>query len=313
MTHRVLLIVNPAAACGRVLGRWEELRAELSARGMVVDHVFSGRPGDAVDLARQAGLRYDVVGAVGGDGTVNEVVSGLLASGETKAALAVVPLGTGNDVARLLQIRSVSEAVDALAEGTTRSLDAIEVRCHESGGPTTRYALLYAAVGFAGELLKRTTPVVKRFFGPRYCYSVGFFRALVGFQSPMMRVRCDGRPFDGRLFLVSAGNAEIVGSGMMRLSPGARVDDGMLNVNVIGAMGRLEAARCFPRVLAGTHTAHPKVRYFAARSVTVECEPAAGVQMDGELFGRTPGTFEVRPAAIRAICARTTKGKVPGF
>jgi diacylglycerol kinase (ATP) len=87
----------------------------------------------------------------------------------------------------------------------------------------------------------------------------------------------------------------------MRLSPGARVDDGKLNVNVVGDLGRLETARWFPKVLKGLHTTHPKVRYFQARTLTIECEALMDVQMDGELFGHTPATFQVRPGALRVI------------
>ena len=187
-------------------------------------------------------------------------------------------------------------------------MDAIEVRCQQAGNPVTRYAVLYAAVGFAGELLKRTTPAVKRIFGPRYCYSIGFFRALFHFKSPMMRLRCDGREYSGRMFFVSAGNAEVVGAGTMRLSPGAKVDDGKLNVSIFQAVGRLEAAWCFPQVLRGTHPTHPKVRYFEASVVAVECEPEAEVQMDGERFGMTPAAFQVRPLAIRVMTGRGPAG-----
>src|SRR5205823_13298773 len=95
--------------------------------------------------------------------------------------------------------------------------------------------------------------------------------------------------------------AEIVGAGTMWLSPGAKVDDGKLNVNVIEDLGRLETARWFPKVLKGMHTTHPKVRYFAATSVTVECEPLMEVQLDGELFGHTQATSQVRPGALRVI------------
>jgi YegS/Rv2252/BmrU family lipid kinase len=308
MNRRILLIANPAAAVGRVARRWESLLVDLEARKLKADHVITAGPGHAVSLAREASRSYDVVAAVGGDGTVNEVASGILLAGEAKTALAVIPFGTGNDAAQLLGIRSVEEAVNALASGTTRTIDAIEVRCHDAGKEVTRYALLYAAVGFAGELLKCTTPAVKRLFGPRYCYSVGFFRALLGFRSPTMRVRCDDREFNGRMFLVSAGNAEIVGAGTMRLSPGAKVDDGKLNVNVIEDLGRLETARWFPKVLKGMHTTHPKVRYFATTSVTVECKPLMEVQMDGELFGHTPATFRVIPRAIRMIAVHRAAG-----
>ena len=301
MNRRVLLIANPAAAVGRAPRRWERLLVELEARKLKADHVITDYPGHAISLAREASRSYDVIAAVGGDGSVYEVASGILLAGEAKTALAVIPFGTGNDAAQVLGIRSTEDAVNALASGTTRTIDAIEVRCHDAGEELTRYALLYAAVGFAGELLKCTTPTVKRLFGPRYCYSVGFFRALLGFRPPKVRVRCDDREFNGRMFLVSAGNAEIVGAGTMRLSPGAKVDDGKLNVNVIADLGRLETARWFPKVLKGMHTTHPKVSYFPTTSVTVECEPLMEVQMDGELFGHTPATFQVRPGAIRVI------------
>jgi len=305
MNQRILLIANPAAAVGRVARRWKSLLGDLEARKLKSDYVITDAPGHAMSLAREASLSYDVIAAVGGDGTVNEVASGILLAGKTKAALAIIPFGTGNDAAHLLGVRSTEDAINALASDTTRTLDAIEVRCHDAGKEVTRYALLYAAVGFAGTLLKRTTPTVKRLFGPRYCYSVGFFRALLDFKSPTMRVRCDDREFNGRMFLVSAGNAEIVGAGTMRLSPGAKVDDGKLNVNVIGELGRLETARWFPKVLRGMHTTHPKVRYFPATSVTVECEELMEVQMDGELFGHTPATFQVRPKAIHVVVGQS--------
>src|SRR5262245_15517808 len=301
MKSRILLIANLSAAAGGARQRWDQLRVALTARGIQADQVITDGPRHAMALAREASKSYEVIAAVGGDGTMNEVASGILLSGKTKAALAIIPLGTGNDAAHLLGIRSIEDAVHALASGTTRTLDAIEVRCCDAGKELTRYALLYAAVGFAGALLKRTTPTVKRWFGPRYCYSVGFFRALLDFNPPTMRVRCDDREFSGRMFLVSAGNAEMVGAGTMRLSPGAQVDDGKLNVNVVEDLGRLETARWFPKVLKGTHTTHPKVRYFPAASVTVECEVMTEVQMDGELYGHTPAAFHVRPGAIRVV------------
>jgi len=77
--------------------------------------------------------------------------------------------------------------------------------------------------------------------------------------------------------------------------------DGKLDVNVIEDLGRLETVRWFPKVLTGDHTAHPKVRYFAVTSVTVECEPQMEIQMDGELYGHTPVTFQLRPGALRVI------------
>jgi YegS/Rv2252/BmrU family lipid kinase len=301
MTRRILLIANPSAAAGRAARRWEKLFADLDARQLKVNYVLTNRPRHAVDLARDAADKYDVVAAVGGDGTVNEVASGMLLAGQTHSLFGIIPVGTGNDVAKLVGISTVDDAVRALAEGTPQSMDAIEVVCEESGRRATRYAVLYAAVGFPGELLKHTTPEVKKIFGSRYCYTFGFFRALFTYESPVMRILCDDREFKGRMFLVSAGNAEIVGAGTMRLSPGASVEDGKLNVNVVEELGRLEVARWFPRLLMGTHTTHPKVHYFPASSVSIESQPPMEVQVDGELFGQTPVMFTVKPKALRVI------------
>ena len=160
MNRRILLIANPAAAAGRASRLWNRLFVDLEARKLKADHVITEGPGHAISLAREASRNYDVIAAVGGDGTVNEVASGILLAGKTKTALAIIPFGTGNDAAHLLGIRSTEDAANALVSGTTRAMDAIEVRCHDAGKEVTRYALLYAAVGFAGALLKRTTPTV---------------------------------------------------------------------------------------------------------------------------------------------------------
>ncbi|HKS37642.1 MAG TPA: diacylglycerol kinase family protein [Verrucomicrobiae bacterium] len=301
MARRVLLIANPNAAAGRSAARLEKLLVDLQARGLAADYALTSRPRHAVDLARDAAGEYDVIAAVGGDGTMNEVANGILFSNRNDTALAVVPLGTGNDLARLVGIRTVADSLDALAQGATQVIDAIEVSCCERGNPTKHFALLYAAVGFAGEVGRHTTPTIKAIFGQRFCYSIGFFLALLRFESPNVKVWCDEREFNGRMFLVSAAKAEIIGGGAMRLSPGAKIDDGKLYVNVVEHLGRLETTRCFPRLLMGTHTTHPKVQYFPATVLNIESHPQMNLQLDGELLGTTPATFAVKSKALRVI------------
>lgn len=304
MSQRLLLIVNPHAAAGRAGERLASLLAELGKLGIGADHVVTTRPGHALELARAASRDYERIAAVGGDGTVNEVASGILLGDGARAALGVVPLGTGNDVAQLLGVGSLPDAINALAHGPARTMDVIEVRCHEAGRPATRYALLFAAAGFAGELLRHTTPRVKRLFGPRYCYSVGFLRAVLSYRAPRLRVSCDGHVSEGRMFLVCAGNAEYAGGGVMRLSPGARTDDGKLNVSVIAALGRLETLRYFPALLKGEHIRHPRVRYGPATSVTIDADAPVPLQVDGDVFGCTPARFLVKARALKVVSAR---------
>jgi YegS/Rv2252/BmrU family lipid kinase len=272
-----------------------------------VDHVFTERPRHAVELARQLSDRFDVIVAAGGDGTMNEVVTGALLAGGKPPTLGVVPMGTGNDVAGLVGITTLEDAVEALARGDARTMDAIEVQCTESGRPLRHFALMHAAVGFASELVKQTTPAVKRLFGPSLCYSVGLLRALWRLRSPRMRVWADGQETHARLFHVCAGNSEWAGGGMMRLSPGAKIDDGQFDICLVEELGRLETLRHLPRLFKGTHVTHPKVRYFRGRTLRVEADPPSGLMLDGDLIGHTPATFEIRPAAIRILALATDR------
>ncbi|MHB9134164.1 MAG: diacylglycerol/lipid kinase family protein [Armatimonadota bacterium] len=314
MARRILLITNPSAASGRATQRWDALLAGLRERGLTVEQAVTVHHGHGIEIAQQAAGQYDTIVAVGGDGTVHEVASGILLSGRD-VAMGIIPFGTGNDVASLLGIGSIEDGIAVLAEGEAHPLDAIQVRCRHHGETITRYALLYASVGFTGEVLKYTTPLVKRFFGSRYCYSAGFLRALFSYRSPRMTISTDGQTFTGPMFALVAGNAEYTGGGTMRLCPGARMDDGLMNINIVQALGKLEILRHFPRLLAGTHIDLPTVQYFPATSLTIDTELPQVISMDGDLFGETPATFSMMPGALRVLCMQHTaerKGDVRG-
>jgi diacylglycerol kinase (ATP) len=119
-----------------------------------------------------------------------------------------------------------------------------------------------------------------------------------------MRVVCDGRATCGPLFLACAGNSEFAGGGVMRLSPGAKMDDGLMHVSLIDSVGRREIAGQFLRLLKGTHVSHPKVRYTTATSLQVETEPSSLITVDGDLVGHTPACFEVKPGALKILTVR---------
>jgi len=196
-----------------------------------------------------------------------------------------------------------------LTAGRPFEMDAIEVQTMGSGGPVTRHAFLFAAAGFACDLVSLTTSRIKRVFGRRLAYSVGFLRALRSFQAPEMTVESEGRRFTGPMFHVCAGNAEYGGGGVMRLSPGARYDDGLLDMCVIPRLNRIEIVQRFPGLMRGTHIRHPAVEYFRARSIGVRSQPRAGVQVDGEVIGHTPATFTLRPKALRVMAPASWAGQ----
>ncbi|MBI3852183.1 MAG: diacylglycerol kinase family lipid kinase [Verrucomicrobia bacterium] len=300
MRKRIGFIVNPVAGAGRGQARWTGLRDQFRQDGVPEKLLFTARPGDAVRLAHDLNRECDVVVAVGGDGTLFEVASGLLLSGATNTLLGVIPLGTGNDTARLCGINDAEQARLALRGERTKALDVIRIQCQGRGMSVTRHALLYGGVGIVGEVVKRTTPRVKRIFGQRLAYPVGALRAIWSCTAPRMRVTCDGQTWENRFLLVCASNGELSGGGI-RLSPGARMDDGLLNVNVCETVGRWAAVGLLWRVCRGRHVTHRKVRYLTARTLMVEPDLPLDVEADGEFVGHTPVHFEAVPRTLRVL------------
>jgi len=298
--NRIGFIVNPAAGAGRGRARWEKFRSDFQPGGAKAEVVFTSRPGEAVRLARELAQECDVVVAGGGDGTCFEVVSGILLSGSATVRMGLVPLGTGNDTAILCGIGDTALARQALTRGQTRAFDVIRIRCREAGADVTRYSLLYASVGIIGEVLKQVTPEVKRMFGRRLAYPVGALRAILKYRAPQIRVTCDASTWEKRFLLLCASNAELSGGGM-QLAPGAKVDDGLLDVNLAETVSRWAAARLIYRMSRGCRISHPKLRYFTARTITADADPSIEVQADGEIIGHTPAHFEVMPKALEIL------------
>lgn len=297
---RMGFIVNPAAGAGRGHARWEEFKLRFPPSNVEEKVVFTSRPGEAVRLAQELARECDVVVAVGGDGTFFEVASGILLAGSETVRMGLVPLGTGNDTAILCGLGDTALARQALTRGQTRACDVIRICCREAASGVTRYSLLYASVGIIGEVLKRVTPRVKRVFGRRLAYPVGALRAIWKYRAPQMRVTCDGQSWEKRFLLLCASNAELSGGGM-RLAPDAKMDDGLLDVNLAETVSRRAAAVLIWRMSRGRRISHPRLRYFNARTVAVEADPPIEVQADGEIIGQTPAQFEVMPRALRVL------------
>lgn len=299
---RILLIANPAAGRRQGEQRLADARTQLEALGHAVTAALTESAGHATRLAKANAPDFEIVAALGGDGTVNEVTNGLMAVelGE-RPALATLPVGTGNDVALTFGLAHFESAIDALANGGTRTLDVIRVQLMRDGKPVTRHALLFVAAGFAAKVIRKTGPRVKRLFGRRFSYSVGLFRALASFRAPEFSVKWDGGEKRGRMFQVCAGNTEFGAGGVMRISPGARPDDGLLNISLVGALGRLQIVRRFPSILSGRYVEDERVDYFTGKRLEIDAVPPAEIQADGDIIGTTPAAIELLPGALRLV------------
>jgi diacylglycerol kinase (ATP) len=296
---KVFYIINPAGQGGKGTRAWEKFRKLWPARMDPAQVCVTERPGHARELATTIEGR-DIIAAVGGDGTVGEVMSGIMDRQGTRPRLAIIPGGTGNDIALSMGITSIEDGVRSLREGRARAVDLIRVDGQVEGKPGHRHAFLFAAVGFSSYPMVR--PWMKRLMGPRGAYYLGTLLKALIYQPPQMIIRTAGGECRGRIWAVVAGNAEKSAGGSMCLAPGARIDDGELNITIIPAGQKFKMiTRLMPRIASGSHTTEPGISYFPGQRIEIVSEPPALLDLDGDFFGLTPATVTVCPRMLEIM------------
>ncbi|VGO15836.1 Diacylglycerol kinase [Pontiella desulfatans] len=294
---KTLYIINPASNGCAGLKVWETFKSHWTDPIDPAQVVFTERPRHAREIAAECN-GYDIIAAVGGDGTVGEVICGIMDRPGEKPRLAVIPCGTGNDVAQNAGIFSVADAATALRTAQSRAFDLI--RIDRQG--EHRHSFLFANAGFTS--IPKMKPWMKRVLGATGAYYLATLLQVLVYRPPHMTLRIDGREQTGPTYMLIAGNAEFAGGGSMRIAPGARTDDGLLNISIIESLSIFKViTKLFSSIADGTHIDEPEVSYFTGRKIEVHSEPPAPLDLDGELFGTTPATFAVCPRAVEIICS----------
>ena len=272
-------------------------RAALA--GLEGDALLSARPGEITELAERAaraGARLVVV--VGGDGTVNEAVNGLLRT-DDPPELAVIARGTGDDFIRTHGIpSSVDPAIEVARSGVGRPVDAgrIEYRTLDGGWATHHFANV-ASVGMSGAVARRANATSKA-LGGRITFFYALTREFVVWRNTEVTVEVDGETRRGRMHDVIVANGGYHG-GAMKLAPDARPDDGVFDIVLIGDVSKLDFVTTAPKLYTGRHVGHPKVDVLRGATVRVDAAVPLPIEADGEVLGTTPARFDVLPQAYR--------------
>ena len=297
------LIVNPVAANGAVGRNWPRVRDFLRAEGVEFDAVLTEEPGHAIHLARQALEEgYRTIVAVGGDGTVNEVVNGLVVEGsvDPEVALGIIPWGTGADFTRTLGTpRNYMEAGRRLLRLETQSVDLGRIICLREGQEVERYFINAAGLGFDGEIAELANRFPK-VLGGTLTYLVCLFIGLVTYRNKNVEFSFDGQRVRGRINSVIVCNGRYLAGGMLA-APDASIEDGIFDVVILGNLNKLEVVVNIPKIYKGTHLTVPKVSLCHAKEIHVEAQERMFLQADGELVGEAPATFQIVPQALRVL------------
>ena len=301
----VVFIVNPASNGGRTGRRWPAASGLLRAAGLAFDVVETAGPEDATRLARRAVRegRAAVV-AVGGDGTLNEVANGFFEGGERIAGatrLGALQMGTGGDFRRTLGLSTgAREFAAALRGGRHRLIDAGRVTCTgPDGGRVVRHFLNVADAGIGGDVADLVNGGF-RLPGGELTFAAAAVAILLRWRNRAMRALIDGEERELVAQQVVVANCEYYAGGM-RIAPGAVPDDGLLDLVIVGDVGRAETLRLMAQVRRGAHLANPKLEHRLVRRVELSSSQPVGVDADGERPGSLPALFEVLPAALPLI------------
>jgi len=288
---KLLAVVNPVSGRGRAKAAWPLLEKALIELGIEYSVEWTQHPGHATDLASHAHTRgFSRVLSIGGDGTLREVIQGLLG---TDIEVGLIPAGSGNDFCRTLGVpRDPLRALDVALGGDVRQVNVGEI-------DGTAF-INVAGCGIDADIAMLAATKL-RFLGGRLLYFASALVQLAVHKPKRYKLTIDGETISVNAYLIAAANGRYYGGGMM-IAPNADPCDGLFDVCVVRHMSKAEFVVNLPRVYAGNHLGHPRVEMWRGRSVVVETDSPARCQADGEVVATTPVRFQISQHLVSVVC-----------
>jgi len=299
------VVVNPRAGGGKGVLDWPKISRLLNRYDLRYAHAFTEYKYHAVELTIQAIKNgYRNIIAVGGDGTLNEVVNGIFIQQQVDPLLitvGVIGVGTGNDWFRMYQIpHNYEECVKAIKACQVFRQDVGVVEYYESSIRHRRYFVNAAGVGFDAEVARRTNRLKDLGKRGALLYILSLVKALIRYRSTRINVNVDGHHFQDKVFSLTIGICRYNGAGMMQV-PLALSDDGLYDVTIIKRISKLNVLANVHRLYNGTILRHSKVVGLRGKTVEVMSIPSVGLEVDGESLGETPLRFTILPQSLNVV------------
>jgi diacylglycerol kinase (ATP) len=305
--RKTAFVVNPRSANGTTGKNWTRINQEIK-RGLRTDYDvrFTERQGHGTTLASEAIKDgYELIVAVGGDGTINEVVNGFFEKGKPlnpEAALALMSIGTGSDFVKTLEFPTTPfEAADRIRSGNVWTVDL--GKCSFvglDGEQRSRFFINIAGFGVEGAVVDKANRTTKAFGGP-VSFLWAILTTFLAYKNKLTKYRIDDSPEEEKIlntFAVANGRFYAGGT---KAAPNAQLDDGLFDIISVGDVGFLTLVSKLGKFRKGTYLEDPRVSFWRGRTVVASSEETQLVEMEGEVVGRLPARFEILPKAMKLI------------
>lgn len=310
-SSKAVVILNPRAAGGRSAQKLSHIQRELNGRfGQPVEVLRTEHPNHASELTSQALRRgYSLIVAVGGDGTVNEVVNGWFSENDEpirpEARLGFIPIGTGSDLRRTLAVpNDVAAAAELIVRGRPRTIDVAKAALiSHDGRPIRRYFVNVVSFGMGGEVSLRAKNFLCNVSG-KAAFLYATAAIFLTYRGKWVQISLDGQVLPEKLDVtnVAIGNGRYHGGGMQPC-PRAVMDDGLLEVTTIRRLTTFEFVRDLPVLYSNDVYRHPKVNHYRTTTLRAESADVTLVEVDGEALGKLPLEIEILPARLQVMVA----------
>lgn len=288
-----LFIVNPAAGKGKTMEQIPEIKRICESSGYEYEIVTTEYPGHATEIAAAQNDSIPLrIYSVGGDGTLNEVLNGMVGS---KNSLAAIPCGSGNDFVRSVIGPDIPEnIIEATIRGAEESIDYVKVN--------NSYYINISSFGFDAEVVYQTRHFKKLpLVSGEFAYVLGILAAVIACKNHQMEIKVDNTTVSsGKSLLVAVGNGKYYGGGMLAL-PGAKINDGLLEVCHSEKKSRLKILKLFPRFMKGLHASIKGVHFYAGKKVEIIVDKPIPMNIDGEMHVSDRACFEIIPKGLSFI------------
>ncbi len=303
------VIVNPNAGKRKGEKDWLEIAALLTKAGIDFVNVFTEHKDHAAALTRkyiENGFRNII--AVGGDGTLNEVVNGIFTQTRVpihEISLGMIPVGTGNDWCRTFNIPTdYKKAIQILVRRKLFTQDIGSIKYISSNdNEKVRYFINMAGMGFDALVAKKTNKQKEEGNSNPFSYAINIFSSLFGYQSTRVTIMLDNEKVETGVFSMSIGICQYNGGGMKQ-APDALPDDGLFDLTIIKPIGKFKVIRNVLKLFDGSFTRLPEVSTYQSSKIVVHSHPPMFMEADGESLGHTPFVFTILPKSLNVVTGK---------